>query len=441
MQEINQFMNNRELVALVYLGLFFILVIALKNVRPSLVEVLKLLVTSKIGVMLGLYLATILTAIWSMSRLGLWTHSLLGNTILWIILIGLAWFININDAGKDSDFFKRRLLEALGISAFLEFFINLEAMPLVLEFISQAFLLFVVLLNAVAIREVKYQAVARLTSGILILGGLALLAYTIVELVRDWDTLNFQDILNQVLLPILLTIAVIPCLYLIGLTAGYESLFMRLSFLNDRRRPALPVLAGVISGLRGSLVDINEFGGRHTVPAARSTSFRAARSAVRAFKADRRADLAARAMARQRLIDNAGLIGTDSAGLQLDRREFAATKEALRWLATCHMGWYQRDDRPSTYRDDLLTILGDFSQQGLSEPHGIVMKVRKDGQAWYAWRETPSGYVFGIGASGAPPSQWYSDGPQPPRGYSSKKSGWTSSMEPDSPEWREEALT
>src|SRR5688500_18629856 len=156
MQEINQLMNNRELVALVYLGLFFILALAIKNVRPALFEVLKLLVTSKLGIMLGVYLATIIVDIWFTSQLGFWTLSLLGNTMLWIILVGLAWFIHINDAGKDSDFFKRRLLEALGISAVLEFFVNLEAMPLVLEFVSQGFLLVVILLNAVAVREEKY---------------------------------------------------------------------------------------------------------------------------------------------------------------------------------------------------------------------------------------------------------------------------------------------
>jgi hypothetical protein len=105
------------------------------------------------------------------------------------------------------------------------------------------------------------------------------------------------------------------------------------------------------------------------------------------------------------------------------KSQFAATKDALGWLASCHIGWYQNEDRPNTYRDDLLNILNNFSHQGLPDPHGIVMKVRKDGQAWYAWRETPSGYVFGIGASEAPPSQWYWDGPQPPRGYPHKKVG------------------
>jgi hypothetical protein len=434
-------MNNRELVALVYIGLFVTIVLAMRSVRPALLEVLKLLILSKIGITLVIYVATTVVAIWLMSLIGFWTVSLLGSTLLWFILVGFAWFINIADAGKDPDFFKRRLIAAIGIAAFLEVFVNLATLPLWVEFIVQGFLLFVLLLDTVASMDPKHQAVAKLTSGILVVGGLVLLIYTIVRLIQNWNTLDLRDVLNQFLLPIWLTVAAIPALYAIGLFMGYESLLMHMSFWNDRRRPRFRAIAGVAFELRGALVDINQFRGLPAKKASRTHSFRNARRAVRDFKRGRAADRAARAQARQRLIDNAGVKGTDSAGLQFDRREFTETKDALRWLATCHMGWYQRDDRPNTYRRDLLEVLGEFSQQGLPEPHGIVMKVRKDGQAWYAYRTTPSGYTFGIGASEEPPSQWFWDGSRPPSGYPSKKLGWTSSMEPDRPEWREEART
>ena len=432
-------MNNRELVALVYIGLAVTIVMAIRSVRPAFLEVLKLLMLSKIGITLAIYLATTIVAIWLMSLIGFWTVNLLGSTLLWFILVGLAWFGNITDAGKDADFFKRRLLAALGIVTFLEVFVNIAALPLWAEFIVQGFLSFVVLVNAVALTDSKYKAAAKLTSGILIAGGLALLIYTIVQLIPNWNTLDLRDVLNQFLLPIWLTLAAIPSLYIIGLFMGYESLLLHMSFWNDRRRPRFRAIAGVAFELRGALVDINQFRGFPAKRASRTHSFRNARRAVQDFKRDREADQAARAQARQRLIDNAGVKGTDSAGRQLDRREFAATKEALRWLATCHMGWYQRDDRPDTYRRDLLDVRGDFSQQGLPEPHGIVMKVRKDGQAWYAYSATPSGYIFGIGASEKPPSLWFWDGSRPPSAYPSKKSGWTSSLEVDRQEWRGEA--
>jgi hypothetical protein len=146
--------------------------------------------------------------------------------------------------------------------------------------------------------------------------------------------------------------------------------------------------------------------------------------------------VAAKQAARQRLIRNAGLHGTDAEGLQLDRREFAETKAALNWLAVCQAGWYRREGERDAYRVDLMDVVNDFLSRGLPADHGITMRVRRDGRAWYAYRRTPSGYYFAIGASGPPPSQWYYNGSHPPRSYPRPSQGW--STEAERPEWRKE---
>jgi len=79
-----------------------------------------------------------------------------------------------------------------------------------------------------------------------------------------------------------------------------------------------------------------------------------------------------------------------------DQREIKETREALRWIKTCHLGHYNNRGK---YRTDLMSgvLLDDFTCQGLPDEHGITMRVRKDEQAWYAWRRTLSGHVLGIG--------------------------------------------
>lgn len=337
--------------------------------------------------------------------------------------------------------FKRRLLETIGIGAFFEFFINAQVMPLWVELPAQALLIVVVLLNAVASREDRYKPVATLTSGILILSTLSLLLYTAVELVAGWSDLDKGALLDELLMPIWLTLTAIVVLYPAALYMGYDSLYRLLRYFNDGKRPSLRVLAGVAVELRGSLVDINQFRGMPAREAAQASSVEGARTEVRRFKQERADDRAARQAARKALVASAGASGVDAHGLTLDRREFAETKKALRWLATCHMGWYNQDGRPDDYRRDLFEVLrstGDFEFPAESP---MVCKVRKDGQAWYAYRRTPSGYVFGIGASGPPPSQWLYGGTMPPTGYPSKRSGWTDFMSVDPPEWRDEPKT
>jgi hypothetical protein len=106
------------------------------------------------------------------------------------------------------------------------------------------------------------------------------------------------------------------------------------------------------------------------------------------------------------------------------------------------MGWYQNESRANEYRPDLLDILAGSNQLKLESDEPIHLKVLKDRQAWYAYRRTPSGHVFGIGAVGAPPSQWLYDSATPPSGFPSVASAsWTDSLTADRPEWEDEPDT
>lgn len=412
--------------------------VAIKSARPLLGSFLRLFLLSRVGLAFAIYFFTTAAAIYGMSLLGLWTKSLTGSSVLWFLSVGVVWFFNLTEAGKEPNFFKQRLIATLGVSAALEVFVGLVVLPLWAEFAVQGLLGLVVLVNSVAMVDSALRSAARLTAWILTLAGISLFLYTLIEFARAWRTQNWFDVLNQFLLPVWLTAAGIPVLFLIALGMGYGSLFKHLSFWNDWRRPRLRALMGIVVELRGALTHISQFRGPSVSTAARAVTLKAARQAVAEWKESRADDASRRAEARRRLEENAGVAGKDDQGLQLDRREFDSTKSALRWLATCHMGWYRREGERDAYRMDLLTILGDFAQRGLPEPHGIVTKVRKDGQAWYAHRTTASGFVFGIGANGPPPSLWYWQGHRPPPGFPSKRSGWSPDLEPPNPEWKEE---
>jgi hypothetical protein len=140
---------------------------------------------------------------------------------------------------------------------------------------------------------------------------------------------------------------------------------------------------------------------------------------------------------KERLKKFAGVTGVDSDNRQLDRREFRETTEALRFVSLCMMGWYRRGGR---YRPDILTILeGSFERHGLKGPPEIHVHVSSDGQAWYAWRRTVTGWCFAIGAGGPPPNQWLYDGSEPPVGFPGVGPSWgTSRLSSEaSPNWEE----
>lgn len=55
------------------------------------------------------------------------------------------------------------------------------------------------------------------------------------------------------------------------------------------------------------------------------------------------------------------------------------------------------------------------------------MRISADGQSWYAWRRTITGWCFAIGSNGPPPNQWRYDGPSPPNGFPGEDPAWGSS--------------
>ena len=128
--------------------------------------------------------------------------------------------------------------------------------------------------------------------------------------------------------------------------------------------------------------------------------FRSAwREASISLRKDRERIEAERA-AQRRLVENAGLVGTDQDGKQLDQREHAETREALRRLANYQMGHYRNLHR---YRKDKqFAGIVEFAaeQFDLPTPTDIQLHVSADGQSWYAERETITGYWFAIGAAG-----------------------------------------
>jgi hypothetical protein len=246
-------MNNRELATFILFAAFVLLALAVRDVRKMLPSLAKQLFFSKITPLLLVFVAVEVAALGLAGRLSLWSSDLLGGTVLWFLLVGFVWFFNLGDAGKDPDFFKRRFLETLGVTAFIEFFVNAQVMPLPIELFAQTFLLVVVGMNVVASNDQQYKPVATLTSAIMILATLGLLTYSVTHVISDWATLDKHELANELLMPIWLSAVAVAVLYPIAFYMSYELLFVRLSFLNDGSKPSMRARLGMAWSLRGAL--------------------------------------------------------------------------------------------------------------------------------------------------------------------------------------------
>jgi hypothetical protein len=415
--------NNRQWAFLLWLGVAVVWWVARADGRSSLRDVAVATTRPKILVLLAAMVGWVLGEIFVGANFGLWDRQLATDTAFWFVATGLVVFGNFDHASKHRHFFRRKALATLELGVVVEVWSELFVLHLVAEIFLVPVLFLLGGMSIVAAQSEEHRTVKRLVDGAIAIISVCLLAYVATRVADTWASFDRRGLVRQLALPVWLTLGLLPYVYFVGLFAAYELAFMRIDWKSDkgawgRLRSKLVLLASFQFKAR----ELGEFSGPWQLRLAAATSLRECRQVIREFRHSQREAADAAAAERTRLERFAGVDGLDDDDRRLYRREFKETTRALRWIATCQMGWYRNDGR---YRSDLIDVLNDdFTYYGLTQPSGITLRVAGDGQAWYAWRRTVSAWVFALGAASEPPDQWEYDGPHPPDGFPGEDPAW-----------------
>ena len=420
-------LNNRELAALIWISAAVLWAFSKTSVRRSFVGVIKAFLKLQILLPLVAMFAWVGLELWVGVRLALWSTALAKATILWTLgSAGVLLFncTQIDSNGADVHFFRRTILATVGVTAFVEFFVNLYVMSLAAELIFQVVVAVPSVMVAVAGQKPEYKSVKAFCERVLALIGFALFALAARQVYLDWCQLDARELLLDLALPVWLTVGLAPFLYVFSIYVAYDVIFRRIRGEKTGRASRWRSRLALLSVLHFRADTVRKLAPYWYVTRklGEAQTFSAARGVVAEFLDTLSRREQAKLDEEERLRRYSGSEGLDDGGRRLDRREFAETIDALRWLATCQMGWHRNGGR---YRRDMLRVLGDdFTRHGLPGESGITLHVAQDGQSWYAWRRTVTGWCFAIGAAGPPPDEWTYDGPEPPKGFPGRDSSW-----------------
>ena len=287
-------------------------------------------------------------------------------------------------------------------------------------------------LAAVAALKPEHASVRRLFNVLIGILVIIVLVHSIVEITGQWSKINVAVEVEKFLVPICMTAAFLPFLYGLTLYAAYDSAMAHM-------RATVPAGTSVTKGMlalairtRFSVRKLGSVTRRTQMNMARANTLAEGKASFDEGQAAEAARLQELSDEKQRLQDNAGQHGVDDTGQQLDQREFAETKDALTYVHLCHAGHFRQRGH---YRDELLEMLGadTFAKKGLPEGEVPKMHVSQDGQLWWAWQRTVTGWVFAIGASEAPNDRWEYDRPDVPAGGPGVDPAWRHFMVPFEP--------
>ncbi len=222
--------NNREIATGIWLLVLFIFMIAKKNIRKSLLNVIKAffkikiltsifsMITYSAGVVIVLYL------------LKFWDTSLLKDSIIWLCFSGVIMGFNTVTSTEDKNLFRNIIIDNIKIVIIIEFIVNVYTFSLLVEVFLIPFVTLIVLLETVAKLNEKYSSVVKLMNGLQVIIGIFILVYAVINIVSDYNNFGSLDTLRNFLLVPLLTTLFIPFIYFMVLLYTYELLFIRLEF-------------------------------------------------------------------------------------------------------------------------------------------------------------------------------------------------------------------
>jgi hypothetical protein len=218
--------NNREIAIFVWLLLFSAFALRNKGVRESLISVVEAASSRKIVIpviTLALYTGVVC---YILSRLSLWNAKLAKDTVFWFFSAGVVTMFSYVTA-KDGNLPVRKFLaNNLRVVVILEFIMNTFTLALWAELLIVPVATVVVFLSTYLEVTRGDRRVAKFLSGVQAVVGTVLMVYVLYRVLGNYHVLGSLDALRSFLLPILLTVTLIPAAYLMAVYSCYERLFI-----------------------------------------------------------------------------------------------------------------------------------------------------------------------------------------------------------------------
>lgn len=233
---LNRTFNNREIALISYLIIFIIWTLTQKNIRQSIVTVIKAFMAWKILISIFVLLLYIALIAYGLFKIGLWDKSMIKDTVYWTFGVGFIIMMDFDKALKEEHYFKNLVKENFKVLIIIEFIVGLYVFGIITEFILMPFvILFSMLLGYTEVYK-EHGQVRKFLNGIFGILGTIYLIYSGYHICSDFTGFATLGNLKTFLFPLIMFVLFLPFAYSFALFAHYESLFVRLGFfLKDKK--------------------------------------------------------------------------------------------------------------------------------------------------------------------------------------------------------------
>jgi len=228
--------TNREIATIIWVTLFIIRFSFEKQIRTSILNIIKSALKIKILLYFFSYLCYISLIIYSFYYFELWDITYLKENIIWFIFSGLPIGLIVATNKLERGFWKRLILKNLKLIVFVEFIISSFTFSLIVELLIIPIITLIVLINTVLKFNEENKDLEKFTNIILTFFGFFILSYSLYKSITEIHLIGNASHLKSFLFPVVYSIMSIPYMYIYKLIVVYELLFMKLRFGKKRSR-------------------------------------------------------------------------------------------------------------------------------------------------------------------------------------------------------------
>lgn len=224
-------LSTRDLASATLLTLFLLWSMRSQCVRDSIKNVLRAFFTFKILLPILILYTWIVVACFSAELLGLWRSEYVKDVVFYSLgAIPLLCETIKYSSQKD---FSDLVVKQMKYTVFISVYLNLYTLSYWMELLFQAVMCFVIVMIGEANRQSKNDITSERVSGCLktiyALMLVMILMYAIYQTVKHPATSTLTMIMQGVMLPFVLTVIILPYLYLLTVYGAYEWWFVKLS--------------------------------------------------------------------------------------------------------------------------------------------------------------------------------------------------------------------
>ena len=222
----NDILNNREIAIGICILLFFIWVLSLSaDSRKNFLRLFTVIFTTNLVDYFLSLIVYVMLIILILALIRFWNFSLLKDSVFWLIFAGFPLFMKITELKNSGHFAKEVLKGSFKGIIIAEFLSNFYTFNLVIELFL---IIFLTLVNILPIFKPD-KILEKFASNVNMVFGFIVMIYIGYNLYQNiFGFLNFNT-LKSFVLPIILTISIIPFLYSVALLDLYHIMYRRMS--------------------------------------------------------------------------------------------------------------------------------------------------------------------------------------------------------------------